>query len=73
MRSKMAEELKREQRERFAAMTPEARAAMAYRLGVDWLERFMAVQGIDRRAAMSALRRSRRAGRRPSHSMDGRE
>jgi len=54
-------------------MTPEARAALAYRLGVDWLARFMAVQGIDRRAAMSVLRSSRRAGRRPSRSMDGRE
>ena len=72
MRSRLAEELKREQRERFARMTPEARVAMAQRLGDEWIAATMATQHLDRRSALKLLRRSRRAGRKPSSSMDGR-
>jgi hypothetical protein len=70
MRSRLADTLKQEQRERFAAMTPGERAALALRLGDEWLaERYR--EGLDRRTAVEALRRSRRAGRRPSRVMDG--
>jgi len=37
MRSRVAETLKQEQRERFAAMTPEQRAALTFRLGDEWI------------------------------------
>lgn len=73
MRSRVAETLKQEQRARFAAMTPEQRAALAFRLGDEWIADSMSRSNLDRRAALEALRRSRRAGRKPSHSMDGRD
>jgi hypothetical protein len=72
MRSRVAERLKEEQRNRFAAMTPEERAALALRLGEEWLADTMSRSNLDRRAAMAELRRSRRAGRKASASMDGR-
>jgi hypothetical protein len=71
MRSKLAEQLKQEQRERFAAMTPAERVAMSQRLGDEWLASYMAAHNVDRSSAMNVLRRSHRAGRRPSRSMDG--
>jgi hypothetical protein len=71
MRSRLAETLKQEQRDRFAAMTPDERAALALRLGDEWIADSMARNGLDRRAALDALRRSRQAGRRPSRVMDG--
>ncbi|HEY0160702.1 MAG TPA: hypothetical protein VGF28_25680 [Thermoanaerobaculia bacterium] len=73
MRSRVAETLKQEQRDRFAAMTPEERAALAFRLGDEWLADAMARDNLDRRAALEAVRRSRRAGRKPSRSMDRRD
>lgn len=72
MRSRVAERLKEEQRNRFAAMTPEERAVLALRLGDEWLADTMSRSGLDRAAALEELRRSRRAGRKPSASMDGR-
>lgn len=73
MRSRVAETLRSEQRARFAAMTAEDRVALALRLGDEWLASYMSLHQIDRRAAMNVLRRSRRTGRKPSHSMDGRD
>jgi len=73
MRSRVAETLKQEQRNRFAAMTPEQRAALALHLGDEWLADSMSRSDLDRRGALQALRRSRRAGRKPSRSMDGRD
>lgn len=73
MRSKVAEQLRREQRERFAAMSPSERVAMAERLGRDWVAEFAAANASTRQAALKVLRRSRRAGRSPSASMDGRD
>jgi hypothetical protein len=72
MRSRVAETLKQEQRDRFAAMTPEERAALALRLGAEWVSDAMSRHNLDRRGALELLRRSRRAGRKPSPSMDGR-
>jgi hypothetical protein len=73
VKSRLAETLKQEQRDRFAAMTPDERSALAFRLGDEWLADTMAREQIDRRAAITLLRRSRRAGRKPSLSMDGRD
>jgi hypothetical protein len=70
MRSRVAETLKQEQRDRFAAMTPEERAALAFRLGDEWIADTMSRSHLDRCAAIEALRRARRAGRKPSPSMD---
>ena len=70
MRSRVAETLKQEQRDRFAAMTPDQRAALALRLGDQWLADLMRRSNLDRRGALEELRRSRRAGRKPSRSMD---
>jgi hypothetical protein len=73
MRSKVAEQLRQEQRERFAAMSPSERVGMAERLGREWLADFTSANASTRQAALKVLRRSRRAGRRPSASMDGRD
>jgi hypothetical protein len=73
MRSRIAETLKQEQRDRFAAMTPEQRAALAFHLGDEWLADSMSRCNVDRPTALKALRRSRRAGRKPSPSMDRRD
>ncbi len=73
MRSRVAETLKQEQRDRFSSMTPDQRAALALRLGDEWLADSMSRDNLDRREALEALRRSRRAGRKPSRSMDRRD
>ena len=73
MRSKLAEQLKKEQRERFAAMTPAERVAIGVRLGEEALAEFMSANSIDRAEAMQRIRRSRRVGRRPSKCLDERD
>jgi len=72
MRSRLAEQLKKEQRERFAGMTPAERVALTERLGEEGLAEYMSANGIDRAAAIKAIRRSRRLGRRPSGCLDER-
>lgn len=64
------DDLRREQRERIAKMTPAERVALAERLGEEGLAAFMSANRLDRAAALRAIRRSRRAGRRPSASAD---
>ena len=49
MRSRLAEELKRQQRERFARMRPAERVALTERLGVEGLAEFMSAQRRGRR------------------------
>ena len=70
MRSKLAEQLKKEQRERFARMTPAERVALTERLGEEGLAEYMSANGLDRAAAVSAIKQSRRIGRRPSRCFD---
>lgn len=72
MRSKLAEQLKEEQRERFARMTPAERIALTERLGEQGLAEFMSANGLDRAAAVKAIKRLRRVGRRPSRCFDER-
>jgi len=73
MRSELAEQLKREQRERFARMTPAERVALTERLGEEGLAEYMSANGLDRAAAVKAIKGSRRAGRRPSRCFDERD
>jgi hypothetical protein len=55
---------------RLAAMTPEARVALAARLGEEGLSTFMAAHRLDRRSAVARVKATRRLGRRPSGSAD---
>jgi hypothetical protein len=70
--SKLMEDLRREQRERFARMTPEQLLAMSEQLGDEGLADYMSAHGVDRPTALQVFRRSRRAGRKPSVCMDSR-
>ena len=72
MRSRLAEELKQEQRERYARMTPAERVALTEKLGEEGLAEYMSANHVDRITAIRAIRRSRRAGRRPSRCLDER-
>lgn len=64
------DDLRREQRERIAKMTPAERMALAERLGAEGVLAFMTANNLDRDAALRAIRRSHRAGRRPSRCAD---
>jgi hypothetical protein len=72
MRS-VADDLRRSQRERVAAMSVGERVELAFRLGEGDLDLFCAVQHLPRDVARRLLARSRRIGRRPSGVMDGDE
>lgn len=69
MRS-VADDLRHEQRERFAQMTPAERLALSERLGEEGLAEFMSANRLDRAEALQAIRRSRRVGRKPSRCFD---
>jgi hypothetical protein len=68
--SSVNEDLRRDRRERIAKMTPAERIALAEKLGEEGLAAFMSANNMDREAALKAIRRSRRVGRRPSVSAD---
>jgi hypothetical protein len=72
MRSKLADQLKQEQRDRFARMTPAERVALTVRLGEEGLAEYMSANNLDRASAVAAIKRSRRLGRRPSRCLDER-
>ena len=69
MRS-VADDLRREQFERYRRMTPAARVALAQRLGHEGLAAFMRSRGLDRVAALREIRASRHAGRVVSRCSD---
>jgi hypothetical protein len=69
MRS-VADDVREEQLREMAAMTPTERMELAYRLGQFSVELYMATNRVDRETAVAALRRSSRAGRRPSKCHD---
>ena len=71
MRSRVADELRAEQREHVLRMTPQERLALAVRLGEDDLANFMAANGLSREEAVAQLKRQRQAGRRHSRCMRG--
>ncbi|MBK5259801.1 MAG: hypothetical protein JJE51_09425 [Thermoanaerobaculia bacterium] len=66
----VADDLSREQLERFAKMTVSERVALSERLGEEALAAFMSANHLDRESALKAIRRSRRIGRRPSACAD---
>ncbi|HVS32168.1 MAG TPA: hypothetical protein VMS98_12025 [Thermoanaerobaculia bacterium] len=72
MRSRLAEQLKKEQRARFASMSPAERVALTERLGEEGLAEYMSAHRVDRPTAVRAIKRSRRMGRRPSRCFDER-
>jgi hypothetical protein len=70
MRSEVAEAIRREQLEEIRLMSASQRVALARELGARDLRAYMAVQTVDREAALGAIRRSRQVGRRYSRCMD---
>jgi hypothetical protein len=72
MRSKLAEELKRDQRERFARMTPTELLECTERLRSEGLADYMSSRGVDFETAVRAIKLTRRLGRRPSRCLDER-
>ncbi len=72
MRSKVMEELRREQRERFARMTPDELLGLSERLAREAIANYMSAHGVDQATAVAVFRRAARAGRYPSACMDGR-
>jgi hypothetical protein len=70
MRSRSATDIDERRATRMAAMTPDARVALATRLGEEGLATFMAVHRLDRRSAVARVKATRRLGRRPSCSAD---
>jgi hypothetical protein len=69
-RSKVAEELRKEQMRDVLAMTPDERVALIVALRDRGLNAIMAARNIDRDTAIDEIKRSRRLGRRYSRSMD---
>ena len=63
MPSKLAAEVRRRQFERYAAMTPDERVALALRLGEEGLATYSATHGLERRAAIARIRAIHRLGR----------
>ena len=70
MRSKVAEELRREQIEEVRRMTVSERVALARELGERDLQIYMALQNVDRETAIRSIRREHQQGRRYSRCMD---
>lgn len=66
----MADDLRREQRERYARMTPAELMAISERLGEEALAEFMSAHQVDRASALRAIRATRRLGRRLSRCFD---
>lgn len=64
MRSRIANAIARERMERFAVMTPGERVRLAVRLSEDGLASYMATHRVDRRAAVTRIKATRRLGRR---------
>ena len=56
--------------DRLARMSPAERVELAFKLGEQGLDEYMAMHGVDRRTAISRIRATRRLGRRPSASAD---
>jgi hypothetical protein len=69
MRS-VADDARREQRERMQAMTPVERMALIDDIAARDLEFFMAGQKVSRTEALRRIRETRRRGRRRSRCMD---
>jgi hypothetical protein len=69
-RSKVADELQREDAAAIAAMTPAERLELAFELGRRGVEMYMSAHHVDYETASRALKRAGQAGRRYSRCMD---
>ena len=69
-RSKVAEDLRKDQMREVLAMTPDERVKLILALRDRGLNAMMAARNIDRDTAIEEIKRSRRLGRRYSRSMD---
>ena len=69
MRSKVAEELQKEQMEDFARRTPGERVALVRAARERGLRLYMAGQHVDRETAINLIRRERQLGRKHSRCM----
>jgi hypothetical protein len=70
MRSRVAEELRKEQMEDVLRLTASERIALAFSLGERDLEFYIAFQKVDRPTAIRAIRREHQLGRRYSRCMN---
>ena len=66
MRSKVAEELREEERRRVLEMTPDERVTLALSLGDEAIALYMSANGVTREVALQTLRRASSVGRTPS-------
>ena len=66
MRSRVAEEVRRAQREDVLRMTPDQRVTLGRELREQGLARFMAAFGLSRHEAIARIRKQRQVGRRAS-------
>lgn len=69
-RSKLGEDLGRENALAVAAMTPDERLELAFELGRRAVEMYMDAHQVDYATAVRALKRAGQAGRRYSRCMD---
>lgn len=70
MRSKLAEELRRETYELVLELSPDERMALAFRLGDEAVANLAAARGITHEEAARLIRRQRRQGRRYSRCIE---
>jgi hypothetical protein len=70
MRSKIAEELRKEQVDDVLRLSASERVALAFSLGKRDLEFYIAFQKVDRLTAIRAIRREHQLGRRYSRCMN---
>ena len=69
MRSKVAEELRKEQMDDVALRTPSERIALIRNSRERGLRLYMAAQRVDRETAINSIRRERQIGRKHSRCM----
>ena len=67
--SRVADEMRRAEEERVAAMTPAERMAEAFRLGQEAIAAYASAHGIDADEARRQLQRAAQVGRRRSQLM----
>jgi len=70
MKSKVAEELRRETDEAVRAMSPEERMALALELGERALRNFAAARGLTRAEALRVIQQQKQRGRRYSRCIE---
>jgi len=70
MRSKVAEELRRETMQEMLALSPAERMALALRLGSEAVDTFAQARGVSRDEALRIIQRQKQRGRRSSRCLE---